>query len=314
MNITLPLLWANAAWREAARVGVREVDTDHLYLGLIALGGAAARLLGSHGITLSSARHRVRETQADDLRALGIDPEPLQLPPRQLREIGHPDLTFTPAARVLVDVKHPDTYACLVELLKTSDAARRLLAADGVRPNDLVDELKEGSDDALAAESVPPTPGLLPAPARAQRVSRFVSIPPGRLADLLAAPDSLAWWAFDPEQAEVFDGDEQVRVGQGSRALTVRFHVTRREDAGSHTITWLQEMTDGPRAGEPLRSDTFAITPAPGGCTLTHTVETRVFGALGRLISPLSRALIGRGLTFTITTIAYAAAETPTGD
>ena len=44
--------------RVAARVGVREVDTEHLYLGLLALGGAAARLLGSHGVTL--AAHAIR--------------------------------------------------------------------------------------------------------------------------------------------------------------------------------------------------------------------------------------------------------------
>lgn len=162
MNITLALLWANASWREAARVGVREVDTEHLYLGLLALGGAAARLLGSHGVTLASARERVRDAQAADLRSLGIDPDPLLLPPRQLREIGHPDLVFTPAARRIVDARHPDTYACLVELLKQADAPRRLLAADGVLPNDLVAELKEGSDDALAAETVPPTPGSFP--------------------------------------------------------------------------------------------------------------------------------------------------------
>lgn len=314
MNITLALLWANASWREAARVGVREVDTEHLYLGLLALGGAAARLLGSHGVTLASARERVRDAQAADLRSLGIDPDPLLLPPRQLREIGHPDLVFTPAARRIVDARHPDTYACLVELLKQADAPRRLLAADGVLPNDLVAELKEGSDDALAAETVPPTPGLLPPPAQAQRVGRFVSTPPGRLADLLADPQSLAWWAYDPDGVEVFDGGEQVRLHKRSASFTIRFHLTRRAHGtggDAHTVTWLQEMTDGPNAGEPLRSDTFTMTAAPGGCELVHTCETRSFGALGRVIAPVTRALTGRGLTFTVTTIAYAAAETP---
>lgn len=310
MNLTLPLLWANASWREAARDGVPEVDTDHLYLGLIALGGAAARLLGHHGVTLTSARERVREGRAADVRALGIDPTPLLLPPRPLRELGHPDLVFTPAARALLDVRHPDTYACLITLLRTSDAARRLLAADGVLPDDLVAELKEGSDDPLTCEPAP-VPAVLPPPAYGLRVSRFVPVPPARLADLLASPESLDWWAFDPDRAEILPGGEQVRLRHGSRTLTLRFHLTRRDAPGRRTVTWLQQALDGRYAGQPLRHDTFEITPAPGGCELAYARATRTFGLLGRLLAPVLRPLHRRGLLFGVATLAYAAAETP---
>lgn len=310
MSLTLPLLWANASWREAARDGVPEVDTDHLYLGLIALGGAAARLLGRHGVTLTSARDRVREARAADVRALGIDPTPLLLPPRPLRELGHPDLVLTPAARALLGARHPDTYACLIALLKTSDAARRLLAADGVLPGDLVAELREGSDDPLTTEPAP-VPDVLPPPAYGLRVSRFVPVPPERLADLLASPESLGWWAFDPEAADVLPGGEQVRLARGPRTLTLRFHPTRRDTPHRRTVAWLQEALDGRYAGQPLRHDTFEIAPAPGGCELTHTRATRTFGVVGRLLAPVLRPLHRRGLLFGVATVAYAAAETP---
>ena len=49
MNIKLSSLLTTASWREAARLRAAEVDLEHLYLGLIAVGGSAARLLGRHG-------------------------------------------------------------------------------------------------------------------------------------------------------------------------------------------------------------------------------------------------------------------------
>ena len=57
---------------EAARTRVSEIDIDHLYLGLLAVGGQAARILGRHGVSLSTARRRVRESLTSDLDALGL--------------------------------------------------------------------------------------------------------------------------------------------------------------------------------------------------------------------------------------------------
>ena len=73
MKLSLANLWTTAAYREALRTRAPELDLDHLYLGLLAFGGSAARVLGHHGITLRSARQRVADAAASDLARLGID-------------------------------------------------------------------------------------------------------------------------------------------------------------------------------------------------------------------------------------------------
>lgn len=314
MKLTLAIHWCNAAWRESARAGSRELDVDHLYLGLVALGGAAARLLGRHGISLASARERVREAQAADLSMLGIEGALLQLPPRALKDLGDPDMQFTSRARALCDrlSKAPDTFAILVGLLKESDAVRRLLDADGVAPNDLVQELRAGSDDPLVADRVPPAAGVLPEPARGLRITRFVSVAPEHLADVLADPASLAWWAYDPAHAEVSAGGEFVRLARGKREITVRFHLSRHEDGANHQVSWLQELTDGEYAGQPLRHDRFDITPAPGGCELTRTTSYRLFKLSGRLLAPVIERATALSAVHALQFIAYGAAEAPT--
>lgn len=49
MSMMLSSRWTSAAYLEAARVRTPEIDIDHLYLGLLAVGGQAARLLGATG-------------------------------------------------------------------------------------------------------------------------------------------------------------------------------------------------------------------------------------------------------------------------
>lgn len=313
MKIALSMHWITAAWRESARTGARAIDVDHLYLGLLALGGAAARLLGRHGISLASARERAKEAQADGVRALGLDPTPLELPPRPLTDLGEADVQFTAPARALYDdlVKAPDSFALLVGLLKGSEQVRRLVDADGVAPNELVPELRAGSDDPVRAEPVPPTPGLLPAPARAVRISGFVSLPPERLAAVLADPVSLTWWAYDPDRAEVTPGGEAARLRVGRSTMGVRFHLTQRESEGRHSLAWLEEITDGEFAGQPLRHDRFDIVPAPGGSELTMTRSYRLFRLSGRLLAPFTGWMIAIGTRHTLQMIAYGAAESP---
>ncbi len=292
MSMMLSSRWTSAAYLEAARVRTPEIDIDHLYLGLLAVGGQAARLLGRHGVSLASARQRVRESLSDDLATLGVHaPEAVLPPPMRAVEIGGPEWRATPRAHDLVchaKVKE-GTCAVLAALIaEPSGAARRLLAADGVDPDALLAELAAEGPEPGAPERVPLDSGLLPAPARAHRIGYYLSAAPALVADTVADHSTLALWAYDPARAEVTDDGATVRHSRGRKTLTVKIGQTRHREAEREVITWTHEMLDGPHAGQPLRYDRFEVRAAPGGAELMHTAGTRSFGRLGGLIAPLT--------------------------
>ena len=66
------LTWVNAAWSEAARLRHRQIEPEHLLLGLIVQGGRAAAILGAHGVTLARARTAVDALADADLARVGI--------------------------------------------------------------------------------------------------------------------------------------------------------------------------------------------------------------------------------------------------
>lgn len=300
-------LWTTAAWRESTRVGAETVDLAHLYLGLIAIGGSAARLLGRHGITLASARARVHE-------AGGVGPAGragVRLPPPlPLMEVGDPRWTASPAADDLVRrTRAADTYGLLVTLLKEpSGTVRRLVHADAVTPQELVPALKEGADDPYAAEPVPVDTALLAAPAGAQRVRHFMSAPAALVADALADPALLAVWAYDPARASV-SGGETITHLRGGTAMTLRAHHTRRREGDAEVITWIHELLDAPQGGGPLLYDRFDVHPAPGGCEVVRTSGRRRLGLLGRLMAPLNDSFAGWGMRHGTQAIALAVAD-----
>lgn len=291
MSMLLVSRWTGAAHLEAARTRTTEIDVDHLYLGLLAVGGQAARILGRHGVSLSSARERVRESLTDDLNALGLDAAAAVLPPpKAARDLDFTDWRATGRAHDLVNqVKLKDgTCAALATLIaEPSGVVRRLLVADGVDPDALTAELAAVTDEPDAVERVAADPALLPPPARAARLRHYLSSPPEKVADALADPALLATWAYDPRKSEVGDGGETIRHIRGRKTMTVRVHHTRRREGDADVVTWIHELVDGPHAGQPLRYDRFAILPAPGGSELVHTAGQRNFGPLGRLAAPL---------------------------
>lgn len=309
MSIPLSSLWTTAAWREAARVRAAEVDLEHLYLGLIALGGSAAQLLGSHGITLASARHRVRDAHADR-PVPGVDPADLPSPIHFMQP-GDPAWTATPRADAVITVaRMTDTYELLVTLLKEpSGTVRGLVAADGVTPQDLVPELRAGADDPYATERATPDPTLIGTPARAQRVRRFVSAPVHLVADALADPTLLRLWSYDPTRAKVSEGGFLVRHVKGGRSLTVRLAVTTDADGDRRVVTWTQEATDGQYAGQRLTYERFLVSPAPGGAEIVRTSGRRTFGLLGRAASPFTDRFVGWGMLHTMQAITFGIAD-----
>lgn len=310
MKLSLVNVILAAAHQEALRLRAAEVDVDHLYLGLLASGGSAARLLGRHGISLASARRAVQDAQSADLASLGVAasaPAPLALD-----QVPEGDFRATARAKALMEAfdKASDSYGVLIALLREpSGTVRRLVNADGVVPQDLAPALKEGSDDPLAAEAVPVDPHLLPAPARAHRVRHFVSAPVHHVADALADPALLSRWAYDPERTEALAGGETFRTARGKKTMTLRFHHTRRHEDDAEVVTWVQEMLDGPHAGEPLLYDRFEVHPAPGGSEMVRTAGRRTFGLLGRLMAPTTDRFVGWGLLHGGAHLAAAIAE-----
>ncbi|MDO5534639.1 MAG: Clp protease N-terminal domain-containing protein [Propionibacteriaceae bacterium] len=309
-RIQLSALWTTAAWREAARVRESEVDVEHLYLGLIAVGGAAAALLGRHGITLASARRRVREAMTEDLATLGIDVADLPSPIHFL-QLGDPAWQATPRADALLKSTTPtDTYAVLVALLQEpSGTVRRLVHADGVVPQDLVPELKQGADDPYAPESVPADDALLPRPNRAQRVRRFVSAPVDAVADAIADPALLGLWAYDPVTSQVSEGGLRNRVEKAGKTLTVTLECTRSHEEDTQVVTWVHTAQDTKYAGQRLTYDRFEVVSAPGGSEVIRTAGRRTFGVLGRLLSPVNDLFNSWGLLHTTQAITFGIAD-----
>ena len=294
MKFTLTQAWLSASWREADRERMDAVDVDHQYLGLLGVGGAAARLLGSHGITLASARARVRETLAADLAGLGLEsgglPEPLPF-----AATGRSTFKETARAKAITDAasKAPDTYGLLVTLLQEpSGTVRRLVNADGVTPQDLVAPLKEGSTDPFGASTVPAASGLLPAPAYAREVTSYVSAPRAQVADALTRPEALPYFSLFAD-ADVADDGLTATLHKGDKAMTVHAELSRDRTAERDELTWTMRMLDGPTPGEPLNYHRLTLTDAPGGTDLTHQFGYRTFGTLGRLLHPITRLFAG---------------------
>lgn len=302
MSMLLVSRWTGAAHLEAARTRTTEIDVDHLYLGLLAVGGQAARILGRHGVSLTSARRRVRESLTDDLSALGLDAAvDVVPPPKAARELDFADWRATGRAHDLVNhVKlREGTCAALAALIaEPSGVVRRLLIADGVDPDEMTAELGTTADEPDAIERAEVDRALLPPPAWARRIRHYLSSPPEEVANAIADPALLAAWAYDPRKSEADDSGQTIRHTAGRRTMTVRAHHTRRREGEADVVTWIQELADGPHAGRPLRYDRFATLPAPGGTELVHTGGQHSFGLLGRLAAPMSGWFSGLGMAY----------------
>ncbi len=302
MTMLLTSRWAGAAQLEAARTRAAEIDIDHLYLGLLAVGGQAARILGRHGVSLTTARRRVRELLASDLDTLGLAAaESVLPPPRAARDIDIADWRATDRAYQLVNQAplRDGTAAALGALIEEpSGVVRRLLASDGVDPDGLLTELAKGTPEPAAVERVDADPTVLPPPSSANRIRHYLSASPQLTADALADPALLAVWAYDPKRSEVSADGETVRHSRGRKDLTLRMHHVRRAEGASDVVIWIHEMVDGRHAGQPLRYDRFEIVPATGGTELVHTAGQRSFGVLGRIAGPASARFAGLGMLY----------------
>ena len=66
------LTWLSAMHAEAARLHHREIEPEHMLLGLLAQGGTAAAVLATQDVTLTRARAAIDEMADTDLARVGI--------------------------------------------------------------------------------------------------------------------------------------------------------------------------------------------------------------------------------------------------
>lgn len=207
------LTWLNATCSEAARLRHREIEPEHMLLGLLAQGGMAAAVLAAHGVTLARARSALDEMADADLARVGISvsdslrPEAVTVD--DLDSYAGSDIPLSQAAANLISAAGTSSATsgqALQTLISSSDAstqppATRLLAHCGVDVKHLRAELsqtvvaKRPASERYQVTDEYRSYGL----DRVLSQERFVSTPVAHLAALLSDPERLTWWALPRE-------------------------------------------------------------------------------------------------------------------
>ena len=180
-------LLMTAATDEAARAGHREVDVDHVLLGLLVTGGPSTELLSRAGLDLSAARTALAEVR-------GENPTPVPAP-----RSGHARPWSDRARRALASLPGaaPDTEVLDALLADGTGPARRLLERAGID----ADALLAGAGTAAAASDTPA------ATSRTWTSShtRTVAVPRAELWRLLADPHRRREWDDSVARVRVLD-------------------------------------------------------------------------------------------------------------
>ncbi len=284
------MIWVRASVHESRRAGAQLVDVDHLLLGLLAVGGAAARVLGRHGVTLDGLRRRVGSVGA--------------------QEEGDAYWHATHRARAVVDASGSaaGTVDLLLRLLD-EPPVRDLVAAEGADVDPLADELR-ATPDGYVPEPVSPDPELLPTSAFAFRSTTFLSAPAARVTAALTDPQVLRAFAWGPG-VEVGDDGLTGRRTRRGRTTTLRAALRdggngedpalrdarfarssgtgdgRAPSSGTGvagTVVWVFVADDG----RVMKYERFEVAEAPGGCEVTREHGFRIVGLATRLLQSLS--------------------------
>jgi len=282
--------WISSSVAEAARLHHREVDADHLLLGLIAQGGRAAQVLGCHGVSLATARQALAEVSRGDLAGISIDPATVPLPaPLTPSEIlahqHHGEIPLGEGVRRLVGSKETSlttSLGALQALLADRGAGvARVLSHLGVDLEALGAELGEVSEEPdPVARQVQVDRTLLPRDAAAVGVTCFVSAPSRDVLAVLADPAALSGWAVDRGDITATHADG-VTVRYRSR-LRRRHQDLRWVLRDGQGATWLRVLLGGPRDGAVLSYDHLEVAPAQGGSLVTLSRGYRPWRFLGR--------------------------------
>lgn len=189
------VLLGAAASDEAGRLGHAEVDTDHVLIGLIAVGGVASRLLAGRGVTLDRARTALGELQRHDLADIGIDAPDLTLcPPERYCSGLKP---FTPSAAGIAWADAPDSVTVLHRLAAHPQSrSARLLAHLGVLLT-----AADLTDLDVSPDEVTPAEGWHAAFSIVTPLDRH------RIFSMLDDPNRRPAWDIDVSEIEVVDDE-----------------------------------------------------------------------------------------------------------
>ena len=315
------LTWLEAMHAEAARLRHREVEPEHMLLGLLAQGGTAAAVLAGHGVTLAGARAAVDDMAHADLARVGINlPDALRPAPISVEELtaeAGGEIPLSDAAAEFIDnqgTSFSTSAQALQALISSSTVSLqspvvRLLAHCGVDAGYLRTELSEiAADEESARGRYRMTDeyrgyGL----DRDLSQERFISASAAQLSALLRDPDRLTWWALPRQQLVEVLSDGAVQRAEGRRRTA--FLRWRLETAVDTRVTWSCTVVSGRRDGEVAFVKDLHLIEAPGGTRVRLVLAHRIWGRLGALLYPIVWRGTRLGLENTLTGIARAAAE-----
>ena len=315
------LTWLEAMRAEAARLHHREVEPEHMLLGLLAQGGTAAAVLAAQGVTLTRARAAIEEMADADLARVGISlPDALRPAPLSVEELpanAGGEIPLSDAAAEFIDdtgASFSTSAQALQALISSSTVSLqspvvRLLAHCGVDVGYLRTELSEiVADEESARGRYRMTDeyrgyGL----DRVLSQERFISASAAQLAALLRDPDLLTWWALPRQQLVEVLSDGAVQRAEGRRRTA--FLRWRLETSVAARVTWSCSVVSGPRDGEVASVRDLHLIEAPGGTRVRLVLAHRTWGRLGTLLYPIVWRGTRLGLENTLAGIARAAAE-----
>lgn len=321
-NVIRALTLSNAAALECARAHHETVDVDHLYLGLLASGGGAARVLGANGITLPSARTASRAVRRADagysaLDAQG-DPASTPIPVDDLHYHVMGDLPWTERASALgpTPTARKTDLTLLADLIdEDSGFVRRILAKDGADP----DAVRAHVEDVIANGSEP-TPQnqedsgeFLPDDATASAVTleHYLAEPVESVWESVCDPQHVIVWAGSPETSRVVAGGVETTFDRMGHAGHTRLDPVLVEEPSAEgaRVVWQERHFSDKLDGEPGGYYDLRLRREAEGTLLTVVRGIRTFGTFGRALLPIARRTTAASLGTVAQDIAYASAR-----
>lgn len=324
-NVIRALTLGNAAALECARAHHETVDVHHLYLGLLASGGAAARVLGAHGITLPSARTASRAVRRADAGSVALDaqgdPESTPIPMEDLRYQIVGDLPWTERASGLgpTPTSRKTDLTLLADLLdESSGVVRRIVAENGADP----DALRAHVEDVIE-NGVEPAPQngadcgeFLPDASTASTAStvtleHYLAEPVESVWASVCDPQHVIVWAGSPETSRVVAGGVETTFDRLGNAGYTRLDPVLVEEpsADGARVVWQERHFSDRLDGEPGGYYDLQLRREAEGTVLTVVRGIRTFGTFGRALLPIARRTTAAGLGTVVQDIAYASAR-----
>lgn len=306
-----------AAGVEAVRAGDREVDVEHVLLGLSATGGPSAAVLAAAGTDLARLRRAVVELHQQDVVGAGRTGSAPQADRRGAPPLDTArSLPVTARAKAVVDrAPHRRDDRGLLLALVDDERVRRLLqhlradpdalrvAAEGAgttsAPPPATATVPEPAVAAIAAEHAPPAGSVWVQAAHAQRAP----VPAGRLWMLVSDPTRRPEWDHSCTGVSVDeDGVEHVTLRARRRRVVRQTVVDLVPDT---EIAWAQAAAPTGQVTSILR---VRIEPADGGAVVRLQTSVWLRSRRWLPLRPVLTRMLRGNLRMSATSVAQAAA------